>query len=255
MAEDLKKHTFDYGARDRYYWQRLEQLKEEEGMSLQDMLMNWPTYVRRRELPRFLAHYEMFKHVIDLPGCVVECGVFKGASFFTWTKLMETFCPGDRYRKVYGFDHFEGLTDFNEKDGAHVGEYFDKQVGGWKASAHHARVMTHLVNDDTMMPGLGRCELIEGNVLESIPKFLASHPGLRISLLYLDMDIYEPTKAALEAFYPLVVKGGVVALDEYGLQPWEGESRAAEEYFASIGEAPTWRKFPTAILPSGYFIK
>src|SRR4051794_15351219 len=101
MADDteLTKHGFDYAARDKYYWDRLEQLKAEEGMSLQDMLMNWPSYVRRRELPRFLAHYEMFKHVIDLSGCIVECGVFKGASFFTWTKLLETFCPGDRYRR------------------------------------------------------------------------------------------------------------------------------------------------------------
>ncbi len=256
MAADTPKFpAFDYRARDAYYWDRLEQLKAEEGMTLPDMLMNWPSYVRRRELPRFLAHYELFKQVIDLPGCIVECGVFKGASLFTWTKLMETFCPGDRNRKVYGIDHFEGLTDFNPKDGGDGADYFHKEHGGWKASANHARVLTELANIDGMMPGLDRCELVEGNVLTVLESFLETHPGLRISLLYLDMDIYEPTLEALRRLYPLVVKGGIVALDEYGMQPWEGESRAAEEYFASIGEAPTWRKFPTAVLPGGYFVK
>ena len=256
MPEDTAPFPpFDYRARDAYYWDRLEQLKAEEGMTLPDMLMNWPSYVRRRELPRFLAHYELFKQVIDLPGCIVECGVFRGASLFTWTKLMETFCPGDRNRKIYGFDHFEGLTDFNAKDGADVPDHFHKEHGGWKASARHARVLTELANLDGLMPGLDRCELIEESVMTALGPFVERHPGLRISLLYLDMDIYEPTLEALRLLYPLVVKGGIVALDEYGLQPWEGESRAAEEYFASIGEAPVWRKFPTAVLPGGYFVK
>ena len=255
MSDDLKKFTFPYKERDDHYWATLEQLIKDEQMSLKDVLMNFPTYVRRRELPRFLAHYELFKLVQDLPGHIVELGVFRGASFFTWMKLVETFGPGDRYRKVFGFDHFEGLVDFHEKDGAQVPEYFDKQEGGWKATAHHARTMVHLANDDTMMPGIGRCELIEGNVLETLPKFVEEHPGLRISLLYLDMDLYAPTKKALEVLYPLVVTGGVVCFDEYGLMPWEGESLAAEEYFKEIGIAPRMRRFPTTILPTGYFVK
>nr|MBK7063963.1 hypothetical protein [Deltaproteobacteria bacterium] len=55
-------------------------------------------------MARFLAHFELFKQVIDLPGCVVEMGVYRGLSPLTWAKLMETSCPGDRSRRIFGFD-------------------------------------------------------------------------------------------------------------------------------------------------------
>lgn len=255
MSTGLKMHKPDYKTRDDYYWEQLEVLMKSEGMTVKDILMMWPTYVRRREMPRFLAHYELFKQIIDVPGCIIELGVYKGASFFTWTKLMETFCPGDRHRKIYGFDHFEGLMEFHEKDGKHVPVYFDKQPGGWKSSAHHARVMTHLANEDLYTPHINRCELIEGDLKETLPKFLEDNPGMRIALLHLDVDLYIPTRFALEHLYPLVVKGGIVCFDEYGLPPWQGETVAMEEYFQSIGEQPALKKFPTALLPNGYFVK
>ena len=69
------------------------------------------------------------------------------------------------------------------------------------------------------------------------------------------MDLYLPTKKALELLYPLVVKGGVVVFDEYGVVPWQGESTAADEYFKEIGEQPVIKKFPFSPQPHGYFIK
>ena len=98
--------TIDYPSRDARHWQRMEALIQSQGFRLKDALRYFPAYVRRRELPRFLAHYELFKQIVDLPGSIVEVGVYRGAGLFTWTKLMETFCPGDRYRMVYGFDQF-----------------------------------------------------------------------------------------------------------------------------------------------------
>jgi hypothetical protein len=67
------------------------------------------------------------------------------------------------------------------------------------------------------------------------------------------VDLYEPTKAALEAFYPHVVKGGLVVFDEYGLTEWGGESNAVEEYFGD--DMPHIQKFPWASLPGGWFVK
>ena len=76
---------------------------------------------------------------------------------------------------------------------------------------------------------------------------------MRISLLHLDVDLYEPTLAALKAFYPLVVPGGLVVFDEYGLVEWPGESKAAEEYFGD--KMPRLEKFPFPSLPGGFFKK
>lgn len=254
MPTDTPRPAFEHAARDARHWRELESLVAREGIGMEDLLTNWSAYVRRRDLTRFLSHYELFKQVVDLPGCVVELGVFKGASFFTWSKLIETFCPGDRSRRVFGFDHFEGLVDFVGEDGADRPD-IDKVEGGWKASAEHARTLVELHNDDNMVAGVTRCALVEGNVLETVPRFVAENPGLRISLLYLDLDLYEPTRVALQHLYPLVVQGGVVAFDEYALPPWEGETRAAEELLAGMDPKPVLRKHPFAVHPTGWFVK
>jgi len=244
----------DYAARDLAHWQRLHSIFERSGFGDPDVLGNFAAYVRRRDMVRFLAHYELFKLIVDLPGCVVEAGVFRGASFFTWAKLMETFCPGDRSRKIYGFDHFQGLQDFTEEDGR-----FDattsKTPGGYASSLKNIEELVELHNDDGLLPGVERCRVIDGDVKISIPRFLDDNPGLKISLLHLDMDIYEPTKVALELLYDRVVFGGVVVLDEYGLVPWEGETRAVDSFLASRDLRPVIRKFPFTATPHGYFIK
>jgi hypothetical protein len=244
-----------YQERDDAFWKTIENLP----MTRQEMLLHFPTFFRRREMVRFLAHYELFKQIIDLPGSVVECGVFRGGSFFTWAKLMETFCAADRTRKVYGFDWFKGLKQFTDKDGTMTGkvaEISSKFDGSLQSSGEFIETMVNLHNQDNLLPGIERCVLVNGDVMETIPKFLHEHSGLRISLLHLDMDIYAPTKFALEQLYPRVVKGGIVVLDEYAINAWEGESRAVEEYFKeTFGEMPVIKKFPFSYQPHGYFIK
>src|SRR5690348_12477166 len=107
----------DYRARD----SEIRTIVEGLGLTAWDVIENAAVFIRRRDLARILSHYELFRHVIDLPGVIVDLGIYRGASFFTWTKLMETFCPNDRTRRVYGFDWFEGLHDFASQDGARYG--------------------------------------------------------------------------------------------------------------------------------------
>ena len=87
----------DYAQRDIEHWQRLESVLAERDTA--HTLANFAAYARRRDLVRFIAHYELFKNIIDLPGCVVECGVFHGASLFTWAKLMQIIArlPGELF--------------------------------------------------------------------------------------------------------------------------------------------------------------
>lgn len=250
----MQEPTFDSRARDETYWRELSRVFGERGYSHEDILRNFPAYVLRRDVTRFLSHYELFKQVIDLPGCIVELGVFKGASFFTWSMLMEIFVPFDRSRKVFGFDTFEGLTDFTSADGR-MDTSVHKVVGGYKCTAAELETLTALHNSDNMIPGTLRSNLVIGDVKDTIPKFLDENPGLKISLLHFDVDLYEPTKVGMEQLFPLVVTGGVVCFDEYGLVPWQGETRAVDEYFARIGIAPLIRKHAFTQTPHGYLIK
>jgi hypothetical protein len=105
------------------------------------------------------------------------------------------------------------------------------------------------------MPGVERCRIINGDIQQMLPAFLQQNSGLKIALLHLDMDIYQPTKVALELLYDRVLAGGVILFDEYGLVPWEGETRAVDEFFAARQLQPVIRKFPFAQTPHGYIIK
>jgi hypothetical protein len=63
--------------------------------------------------------------------------------------------------------------------------------------------------------------------MQTIPPFLEENPHLLVSLLFLDMDLYEPTKVALEKFLPRMPRGAVLAFDELDNPMWPGETLAA----------------------------
>jgi len=218
-----------------------------------DLIANLTSFGRRMHIMKAFAHYEVFLKVKDLPGDIVECGVYRGSSLLTFARFLETFCTGDRTRKVLGFDHFRGLADRSEKDG------LDERVGntaeGWN-SADFRDTLFALVdafNKDSFVPQRPRIELVDGDVCKTAGAYAAEHSGMRISLLHLDMDLYEPTLAALEAFWPRILTGGVVLFDEYAIREWPGESEAVETFFK--GAVPRIEKFSWASAPGGYFVK
>ena len=72
-------------------------------------------------------------------------------------------------------------------------------------------------------------ELVKGDITKTIPEYLIKHPRMKISLLNLDVDLYEPSKVILENLYPRLSKGGVLILDDYNVFP--GETKAVDEFF------------------------
>lgn len=245
------------GKRDIEQWEALEKLVAGKGHALRHVLELFPAYVRRYQMKRFLAHYDLFKMVLDVPGVFVELGVYRGVSLLSWAKFAEIFLTTDTNRVVYGFDSFAGLTDFSDRDGKMAPEA-GKVPGGWSADLVRDEVqqLIDLCNADVVLPRRSpRVKLLQGKLQETVPKFLIDNPGIRISLLHFDVDLYEPTKIGLELLYDRVVKGGVIIFDEYGLVPWEGESNAVDQFFASRNLAPVIKKFPHTNLPGGYFVK
>lgn len=75
-------------------------------------------YVTRRALAKLIAHLKIYELVKDLPGHIVELGVFKGESLLRFAQLAEIFEVYDRSFDIIGFDNFEGFPDFNLRDGA-----------------------------------------------------------------------------------------------------------------------------------------
>ena len=221
-----------------------------------EICKNFQIYSRRIFLKKFLAHYELFRKVIDVPGDVVELGVYRGTTLMNWANFLEIRNMGDRQKQVFGFDNFSGFEDISEKDGA-INENVEKEVGGFDSNVFEDILedAISIYDQDRFIPYKDRVKLIKGNIEETVPKFLKDNPGMRISLLHFDCDLYEPTKIGLEYLWPLVSTGGIILFDEYGIRPWEGESNAVDEYFDSIGYKPLLKRFDWCPNPGAYIIK
>jgi hypothetical protein len=236
----------------------LEKIFKNTELSTFELFRNFPVFTPRYNLARFLTHYELFKMMYTLPGNIIDLGVYRGCSTFTWAKLCEIFCPTDIRKKVYAFDTFEGFPELTNLDGE-ISEINDVKKGGYFGGhtiENDLILAQNAMNFDRHLHHINRIEFIKGDVIQTIPKFIKDKgSGLRIALLNLDVDLYEPTKIALNYFVPLMVKGGVIILDEYAVDTFGGESCAVDEYFIeTFKKRPDIKKFSWHSNPSGYII-
>jgi hypothetical protein len=185
-------------------------------------LENFTKYVRRQHLKRFLALYELFKLVLPVKGSVVECGVYRGFTLMAWAKLATMLEPENLTRRIYGFDTFEGFPSIRSEDESE----FVKPGKGELCSDSYDELL-QLINEydaDRFLGHVGKVELVRGDIVKTVPEFIRTHPHLVVSLLFLDCDLYEPTKAAIEHFLPRMPRGAVLASDELDNPIWPGET-------------------------------
>lgn len=198
---------------------------------------------------KLLARTLLLNQVKDIPGDIVECGVFKGTGLLSFLKLKKFLCPNSG-KKVIGFDFFnsDGLlqslggidreamdTLFKDRNFKHEDEY-----------------------QDILSSFIEKCgfenheyELVAGDICKTASDFVSSRPGFRISLLYIDLDVEVPTYEALKALWPRVVKGGIVVFDEYAFHKWS-ESEGVDRFFA---DKDVSIKTLNYICPTAYVVK
>jgi len=212
-----------------------------------DKMYEYETYFHLtmdlNRLSKFIAHYEVFKMVSDVPGNIVECGVFKGTSFTRFAMFRELLANSFS-AKIIAFDVFSDeypTTDYKEDH---------PQREKWIQTAGSSSIGTQQLEDLFRKKGIGNFELVAGDVLQTIPAYLQKNPELRISLLNVDIDFVESTHCVLENFYDRVVKGGVVLLDNYAA--YYGDTKGTDDFFAKRNVRI--RRFPFATRPC-YVIK
>jgi len=190
-----------------------------------------------------MAHYELYKMSRDIPGAIVECGVFKGVSLTRFAMFRELLSTSIS-KKIIGFDVFSEFpkTKFG-KDKLERKKFIDE--AGSKSIKKNDLIK--ILKKKRIEKNI---ELIKGDITKTVPAYVKKHPELKISLLNVDVDIYEPSVTILETLFPLVSKGGVVIFDDYGI--FAGETKAVDDYFKK--SKTEIKKIPFSKTPS-YFIK
>ena len=210
------------------YLRDLEAVAGSSPYSMVERMMNFPLYVPRQNLANFLIKYEIFKNVIEVHGSIVECGVFFGGGLMTFAQLSAIFEPTNHQRRVVGFDTFGGFTGLAAQDkGSESPEAHAKGL----AVDSYAEIQrcVELFDANRFVGHVPKVELVRGDATRTIPEYVKNNPQLLVSLLYLDFDVYEPTKVALQHFLPRMPRGAVIAFDELNLRDWPGETVAALE--------------------------
>lgn len=189
-------------------------------------LQNFPKYVPRQSLTRFLTRYEIFKKILKVQGSIVEVGVLDGASLMSWAHFSAIYEHLNYQRKVFGFDVFGSETNPSESDmtGSSLELY---KEGSMRLDSYDDILESiEVFNMNRFLASEEKVFLIKGIAEKTIPKFLKENPETVVSLLYLDVNLYEPTKAALEKFYPRMPKGSVIVFDELNDRGLPGETLA-----------------------------
>lgn len=196
-----------------------------------DKLNNFSRFVPRQALSLFLAKDEIFKKIINVHGNIVECGVFMGGGLFTWAQLAAIYEPVNHNRKIVGFDTFEGFPSVTIQDESEDWDEHKKE-GAYSFRGYDELIESAKLYDLNRNIGhIPKIELVKGNALETIPAYMEGNQHFVVSLLYLDFDLYEPTKMALEWFLPRMPKGAVIVFDELNQKQWPGETLAVAEKF------------------------
>jgi len=210
---------------------------EMSALPLAQRLQFFPRHVRRQDVARLLAKYEIFKQSLPINGSVIECGVFGGGGIMAWLHFSAILEPYNYTRQIIGFDTFSGFPGVHKKD-ARTGSSEHLHAEGFQTHVKIKEEIEHLValhDQNRPLGHISKVELVEGDACKAIPKYIEENPHLIISLLYLDFDLYEPTKVALEQLYPRVARGGIVAFDELNCPEFPGETIALLETIGAAG--------------------
>jgi hypothetical protein len=187
----------------------------------------WKTFARIQGAAN-LAHY--FLHSLTLDGARAECGVFQGFSALFVCRAAALTAGRFAGEGFHLIDSFEGFPKPRAEDFIPI-RRGDETGNAPAFKAGDAAVSFEAVRGVFRdFPGI---RFHRG----FIPQVLSELPDTRWAFVHIDVDLYEPTRASLEYFYPRMVTGGVIVCDDYGSKLFPGARKAWESYCEAKGIA------------------
>lgn len=166
-------------------------------------------------LPRAWTLWQSLKQALQVPGDVVEAGVFQGGT----ARLLREVMGSQSDRKLYLFDSFDGMHSVSsDKDRHQAGDFADTSVEA---------VRRAVGSDDFIDYRKGW-----------VPDTFAGLEDKSFCFAHIDLDLYQGVLDSLTFLYPRMSAGGVIVLDDFGFASCPGARRAVDEFFADKPEFP-----------------
>jgi hypothetical protein len=180
------------------------------------------------------ALYQAIQHIVcsEIPGDIVECGVWSGGSMLLAAHALQHF--GDTSRRIWLYDTFDGVPKPEPVDVRWDGqpalptwEKHQATGGRWGYGGTQAHVREVVLSSGYPAD---RFVFVAGMVEDTLPRSMPD----TIALLRLDTDLYRSTYHELVHLYPRISTGGILILDDYGA--YRGVQVAVDQYFAELGQ-------------------
>lgn len=188
---------------------------------------------------RFYNLLQAFQSTFDVQGETAEAGCLFGLSSFLMCGYEKARNPAFTGAGHHLFDSFISLSYPDSQDlqqqepNQWIGQMLEKRktaTGQWPVGGSFlARTRQVLADYPDLTFNVGW-----------IPEVFQGVPRRSYRFVHVDVDLYMPTKASLDFFFPQVVPGGLVVVDDYGFTSWPGVKQAVDE-FCSTWSVPLIR--------------
>jgi O-methyltransferase len=187
----------------------------------------------------FWRNLELAWRFRNVPGCVIECGVWRGGMSASLASVLGA------HRTYYLFDSFEGLPPPKEIDGQAANDWSQRKHPEWFYD--NCRAEENTAAEAMAFAGVTSPKLVKGWFDKTLPGFTPTEP---IALLRLDGDWYDSTMCCLQNLFQYVQDGGAIIIDDYF--QWDGCTRAVHDFLSKNKRPEPIRQFKDQI---AYIIK
>jgi hypothetical protein len=208
--------------------EQLARLLTDTPISPGELVDNLALYLRRQPLTDLLSLDALYRLILDIPGVIMEFGVYWGRHLAALTALRGVHEPYNPHRRIIGFDTFTGFPDIRPVDATGL----NVRPGRFALPENypqHLRDVLDAHQAGEHLSHVHRTDIVCGDVRQALPRYLKQHPHTVVALAYFDLDLYEPTRDALNAIRGHLTKGSVLAFDELAHAKWPGETIALRE--------------------------
>ena len=206
-----------------------------------DSGVTWHLTVPSERINRFISHYETMKMVKNIPGEIIECGVFKGESLIRFAHFRDILGTNSS-SKIIAFDNFNDIYP----DTSYTEDQAQRQH--WMETAGSSSISVEQLDTVLKKKNITNYELIPGDICKTVPEYVSKNKGLKIALLNIDCDFTEPTFTSLKYFWDHISVGGIILLDNYGgwgtsNLSYHGDTKGVDDFLNTLNIKPQIHKF------------
>lgn len=223
----------NYLEAEREYFSRIEGYFLNSSGSFTEKAYAFPRFIPRQALCYFLARNEAYQKILNVHGSILDFGVYRGGSFFTWQHLNAIYEPYNHVRKIIGFDSFRGFSEFSKEDLGAEGSDLALRAPGGMAYEGASELKTGIDLTDLNRPlgHVSKGSIVEGLLPDSCAQYLEAHPETIVAMGNFGLGLYEPTLKVLKLIKPRLIRGSLLVFEDLNQATWPGETRALFEIF------------------------